>query len=309
MMSRVFIINFVFFLLLLGISSDLGFAGEEDFGEIMIDAPKAYVLDKGRLEGSFFYEQMEERLEFSGIEIERDKEGATGRLQSYGAIINFGLARRLMLSYSGRRWKFGFENKELIVHSNSLGLRFNVLDKDSYFPFSLGLNFKNNRAVQESHGDATYAVGGMDDEAISFSLIFGREIIEDLAVHFFMGFEEVIVNPYDKRLYQRISFRGFLAEYRVFKRINFQLSYKHVFANRKDVEEIPDIQLSNKNNIINGRVTYFIKPFLAVSFQGKFYSDLFVGEIPFMSSLSSSFAGKNYGYLGLGVTFIYDYSK
>ncbi len=308
-MSRIFIINSLFFLVLSGIFSDSGFAGQEDFGQIMIDAPKAYVLDKGRLEGSFFYEQMEDGLEFSGIEIEKDKKGATGRLQSYGAVINFGLARRLMLSYSGRRWKFGFENKELVVLSNSLGLRLSILDKDSSLPFSLGLNFNTNRPVKESTGDITRALAGTDDETISFSLMFGREIIKDLAVHGFIGLEKAIVDPYVNRFYQRNSFRGLLVEYRVLKRINFQFSYKYVFANRKGMEEIQDIELSSRNNIFNGRVTYFIKPFLAVNFQGKLYSDLFVGEIPFMFRFTSSFADKNYGYLGLGITFIYDYSK
>jgi len=329
--KRTFLIcSFLFLLIVSGIISDFALAEEEKFDLLMLDTPKAFVLDKGRLEGSFFYQRMNKYLNFLGVEIEKDKPDKIGEFQSLNAILNFGIWERLMFSYMGKRWDFAYEHKELLIISHRLGLRINILDKDSYLPLSLELNFKTNRLVRAEYAGYVLPMSGIEDESwfypysvladhgqnsdwwppFPLSILASKKLFKKFEIHGLLGFEGVIVNPEIKGFYQRNTFLGLVLDYWAIDTLSIQFDYKYIYVQRKGIPAGAEVSSKDKNNVVNTVASYFVKPFLALNLQGKFYSNLFIGETPFVSrQLPSRFFGKDYGYLGCGITFIYDYAK
>ena len=262
-----------------------------------LDVPAAYTLDKGLIEGSIFYNVINDNIPLLGELAENPERNAAGEFDSLDFLLNFGVTSWLTLSLKGGVANFAFEDRELNFRRFDAGLRFKLLEEKESFPaLALGFNYRDQRAFEETlRGGRTVRIGGLEDETFTFSLLASKRFLDQLAGHIFFGGDRVSLPIRNESTF----FLGTGFDYQISSKLLFQFTYKHNRVNRQQEE-------NGENNIFDGKLTYFLASFLALTIQGRASTSLFQGEIPFLDRVGAAVRDEAFGYLGFGITVLYD---
>jgi len=277
-----------------------------------------------------------------GKTIDSSSLGNLGDYQSFGGIINFGLTDRITLSFKAEFPEIDVGDNNLKITKIAPAIRWNVLTEKSLRPaISLGFSYKNNRGenIKRRFSQLTLAVdgttigpidfskpqtieiGGIKDETYSFSLYLSKLLLEDLVAHGFLEFGTTRVrSEFDTSIkiaqiqnllkgveYDQKNFAiGAGFHYRFKPYLIFNFNYKFITVDRDINNNIG--RDFTKNNIIDVKLNYILNKYVAITWQAKYFSNSLLGEIPFLyNKFTSNQFDNPYGYLGIGVTFSYDY--
>ena len=310
---------------------------------LILDTPMAYVLDGGRLEGTFLYERIDSNLDVfnfrksgeGGGSLSNKSLGSVGDYKSPGGIINFGLTDRITLSFKAEFPKIDFGEGDLKITKLTPSVRCNIITEKILFPaVSLGFTYKNDRGEDikrrfsapigtTDSKPPTIKIGGVKDETYSGSLYLSKLLSENFVVHTFFevgktrvksefntnldikGIQKILKDlEYDQKNYAIGA--GF--HYRIKPYLIFNFNYKFIKVDRDIDDDIRDG--FKKNNTVDVKINYILNKYMALTFQGKYFSNFLVGEVPFLyNRFTSGLFDNHYGYLGTGITFSYDYSN
>ena len=310
---------------------------------LILDTPMAYVLDGGRIEGTFLYERMDSNLDVFGFRKNGDgggslsnkSLGSVGDYKSPGGILSFGLTDRITLSFKAEFPKIDFGEGNINITKLTPSVRFNIVTEKVLFPaLSLGFTYKNDRGENikrrfsapigtTDSKPPTIEIGGVKDETYSGTLYLSKLLSENFAAHTFFEFgktrvrSEFSTNLNIKQIqdmlkgleYDQTNYAiGAGFHYRIKPYLIFNFNYKFLKVDR-DIDN--NIKGGAKdNNMVDVKLSYILNKYMALTLQGKYFSNFLVGEIPFLyNSFTSGLFNNNYGYLGAGITFSYDYSS
>lgn len=175
---------------------------------------------------------------------------------------------------------------------------------------------------------ATITFGGIEDDSFGAALFTSKSFTPQLSIHTSLEYSRTIVgselhletggldvnilNDFSRLLetsdYMSHNFSfGFGAVYQVTKDIMFSADYKRIQVRRSGQSEIAEKDF-NSNNVISWQVSYSPVSWFAMSATGTYFSNQFLGVIPSLyNSRTASKFGKDYGYLGVGITFFHDF--
>lgn len=169
---------------------------------------------------------------------------------------------------------------------------------------------------------ASIKIGGVKDNTYSVSLYASKLLFEDLVAHCFIEVGKTRVESEFNTNLNIAQIQNLLKglkydqnnlsvgvgfHYRIRPTLILNFNYKFITVDR-NINNNTGKDFT-KNNIVDVKLNQIINKYVAVTLQGKFYSNSLLGEVPFLYNKFTSAQFNNaYGYIGAVVTFSYDYS-
>lgn len=358
---RPYYISFPLFISLLGLcllSSPGEARGQSHFG-VLFDTPMAYVLPKGRLEVTPYYEAVNSAIDVFNF---RDKEekatgtklGTFGDYSAKGLMINFGLFDRATFHFNGQCRGIDYSRDTMDIESFNTSLRYNfyagngilpTLAIEPHFYFNRGHNisYSGTATIKKTgegwgieYGPFPYSItaGGLKDKDWGFSLLASKRIYSMIGLNLFYRYDRITVGSEIKLSLPADLDEKIASEWSKWDQIKEGLtsseyketdhslgvglimtpgenwiisgSYRFVMVSR-DIDDIIARDYRT-NNILKGRITYFVSSWMGISLDATYFSNRLIGEIPFLyNSLTAHRYDRPYGFAGLSITFLKDY--
>lgn len=279
----------------------------------------------------------------SGLNL--DDLGSIGDLSAYDMYGNIGLWNGLMLSASGGIEYLEVLNSTSKIDRLNIGLKYNLLPEGFFSPaISLKAGFKANRGsgitkefkqitfnvtddvtITKKYTDGQYlTLGGLKDNTKYVGIYAGKLLFSRVELHTFFEYGRTKVeSEFDTSLaIEEIQRNLRFLEYKshdyaigvgsnakLFSKLIFNFEYRYSWMNH-DISGDFEGREYTKNHNIKAKFHILLTNFLALTFQGEYFSNQLIGEIPFIYNKRSASKFDNpYGYLGIGITFGYNYAR
>jgi len=260
----------------------------------MGDFPTAYTLNKGVVEGTFFFRIVNQ--DFPLTEPFAKERGEPLEFRSYDFHLRTGFTDWLTGGVTGQFSKFTFGDRELDMRGVDVGLQVRFLTEERLVPAISGTaRYFNDRATEERIRGTTFRVAGLENDGWAFGLLASKTFLGRLETTLQLEYRTADAVAFDENTIGV----GVAFTYQFLPQLNVGLHYQHLEVFRDTVED-------GSNNIFEGRVVYFPTSFLAVQLRARAYTNLFQGEIPFLFREANRFRNATFGFLGVGITVFYD---
>lgn len=312
----------------------------------MIDLPMAYVLYRGQVEGSLFYEKINDTLDIFNIKESQTAGiapragldlGAIGDMQGLRPVLNFGLSDRFMLRYRAERQDIQFGTGTLRNVSHDIGLRYSLLAERGRRPaVSLEPIYRSNRGrgIRRRFTQVTafgltvippnpidLEIGGVGDSTWALRILASKRLSRKFLLH---GWYELASSDITSEFKTNVPIQQFTdivnsitytqnhqilgvgGNWRWGPRLVAGASAQKYFLDRSIDDAIPDGV--TEGLAIQTRLSYAVRPKAWITLDAQYFSNQLLGKIPYVyNKFTASRFDKVYGYLGLGVTFKLDY--
>lgn len=258
------------------------------------DVPTAYTLNKGVVEGTFFFRIMNDAVPLAGgLAKER---GDPLEFRSFDFQLRVGFTDWLTGGVTGKFSKFTFGERELDMRGVDVGLQVRFLPEGRILPaIAGGVRYFDDRGTRERIGGTEFRVAGLEDDGWALGLLASKTFFGRLESTLQLEFRTSDAVAFDERTIGV----GVALSYQVVPRVSVGVHYLHLEVFRDRVED-------GSNDIFEGRVVFFATSFLAVQLRARAFTHLFQGEIPFLFREASRFRNATFGFVGVGITVFYD---
>jgi hypothetical protein len=263
----------------------------------MADFPTAYTLNKGVVEGTFFFRLINDSFPLADTLAE--ERGEPLEFMSFDFRLRVGFTDRLTGGVGGEFSEFTFGDRELDMRSVDVGLQFRFLTEGQMLPaMSAGVRYFGDRGTEERIGGITFNVAGLENDGWAFSLLASKTFFGRLEATLELEYRTSDAVAFDE---DAIGV-GMALSYQLLPRLSVGVHYLHLEVFRDPAED-------GSNDIVEGRVVFFATSFLALQVRARLYTNLFQGEIPFLFREAARFRDATFGFVGIGLTVFYDMLK
>lgn len=306
--------------------------------DIIGDAPHAFVLPKGQVEGTFRLHKINDTLDLFNI---KDRlgvaNGTAGDMNGHSFGFRFGLSDKYTVLFDQYKRDYDYGRSKLGVHTQELALR-TQWDRftDRGVPVAFQLSYRKNRGSGLSRrfsaltvNNATFNFNppveldfsGISDTETGFSVIASKQLRSNLVGSVFAGIYSGDVSsglsstfpvPELQTLLDALSYSqtkkelGYSLHYDLNSRNSLVFDYHYYLLKRsKDVSDPV-----RPNEVINAAYQYKATHNSFLTLSARYMKNQFIGDHNFLyNKLVASRSKKQYGYLTLGYTFRYGYGK